>query len=158
MKSGTFSRWVGVLLLAVSLASFAASPPAATDDATAIRQVMAAQEAAWNRGDVDAFMQAYKDSPDTTFIGSRVRKGYQPILENYRKNYASKAQMGTLSFSDIDVRLLPCADGHTQYAAVTGRFHLERSSHGDAAKDDGVYLLLWEKTGDGWKMIMDHSS
>lgn len=146
------------MLLVMSMSGFAASPSSTAGDEAAIRRVMAAQEVAWNRGDVDAFMQAYKDSPDTTFIGSRVRKGYQPILENYRKNYASKAQMGTLSFSDVDVRLLPCADGHAQYAAVTGRFHLERSSHGEAAKDDGVYLLLWEKTSGGWKMIMDHSS
>jgi ketosteroid isomerase-like protein len=66
--------------------------------------------------------------------------------------------MGRLTFSDIEVRLLPCAGGDVRYAAVTGHFHLDRSSHGEAAQDDGVYSLLWEKTAQGWKIILDHSS
>ena len=45
-----------------------------------------------------------------------------------------------------------------RYAAVTGRFHLDRSAHGEAARDDGVFSLLWEKTADGWKIILDHTS
>lgn len=149
-----------LLTLAGSIALMVAATTAsaATDDATAIRQLMTDQQTAWNHGDIVTFMQVYKDSPDTTFIGSKIRTGFQPILENYKKNYASKEQMGTLSFSDIEVRLLPCADGTAQYAMVTGRFHLDRTSHGTAAKDDGVYSLLWERTAQGWKIVLDHSS
>jgi ketosteroid isomerase-like protein len=54
--------------------------------------------------------------------------------------------------------LLPGADGEVRYAAVTGRFHLDRTAHGEASKDDGVFSLLWEKTPDGWKIILDHTS
>lgn len=147
------SRWVVLLSLVV-----AAPAMAATDDAAAIRQVLADQQAAWNQGDVDTFMHGYKDAPDTTFVGSTVRKGYQAILASYRKHYANKAQMGRLTFSDLDVRLLPCAQGEVRYAVVTGRFHLDRSEHGEVAQDDGVYSLLWEKTAAGWKIILDHSS
>ncbi|RDI99234.1 nuclear transport factor 2 family protein [Dyella solisilvae] len=145
----------------VAMVAFAGIAPmarAATDDAATIRQIMLDQQAAWNRGDIVAFMQAYNDATDTTFIGSRIRHGYRPILENYQKNYASKEQMGTLSYSDIEVRLLPCADGVATYAMVTGRFHLERTAHGDAGKDDGVYSLLWQRTASGWKIVLDHSS
>src|SRR3546814_9554521 len=49
------------------------------DDAAAIRQVMDQAQAAWNRGDVADYMRCYKDAPDTTFVGSSVRKGYQAI-------------------------------------------------------------------------------
>lgn len=128
------------------------------DDAAAIRQVMDQAQAAWNRGDVADYMRCYKDAPDTTFVGSSVRKGYQAILASYRKHYASKAQMGQLTFSDLDVRLLPAAGGEAHYPIMTGRFHLDRSAHGEAAKDDGVFSLLWENTPDGWKIILDHSS
>jgi uncharacterized protein (TIGR02246 family) len=149
------SRWVFMGLLALVAALPAA---AATDDAAAIRQMLADQQAAWNRGDVETFMHGYKDAPDTTFVGGSVRKGYQAILASYRKHYANNAQMGRLTFSNVDVRMLPCAQGAVRYAVVTGRFHLDRSEHGEAAQDDGVYSLLWEKTAQGWKIILDHSS
>jgi len=145
----------GVLLIAMS---FAGATFAQDDDMAAIKQVLSTSEAAWNRGDLDSFASTYKNAPDTTFIGAKVRKGYAAIVASYKKNYASREQMGKLTYSDIEVRLLPCADGHAQYATTTGRFHLERTAHGTAAKDDGVFLLVWEKTKDGWKMIMDHSS
>ena len=145
--------------LPLLLAALLLTPLARADDeSAAIRAVLAAQQDDWNRGDIDHFVTAYKDSPDTTFIGSKVRRGYAAILESYKKNYATKAQMGTLTYSDIDVRLLPCADGQSHYAAVTGRFHLDRNAHGTAAKDDGVFSLLWEKTTSGWKIVLDHSS
>ena len=141
------------------LAALAFAPLAhAADESAAIRALLAAQQEDWNRGDIDHFVTAYKDAPDTTFIGAKVRQGYARILESYKKNYATKDQMGTLTYSDIDVRLLPCPDGQSHYAAVTGRFHLDRSAHGAAAKDDGVFSLLWEKTASGWKIVLDHSS
>ena len=141
------------------LAALLLTPSArAADEATVIRDALAAQQAAWNRGDLDSFVQPYKDAPDTTFIGSSIRQGYARILESYKKNYATKEQMGTLTYSDLNVRLLPCPDGQSHYAAVTGRFHLDRTAHGTAAKDDGVFSLLWEKTAGGWKIVMDHSS
>lgn len=153
----TKSHWVVALAL---LFAWTAPPGAmaAGDEAAAIRQAMTTQQAAWNRGDVEAFMQTYKDAPDTTFVGSAVRKGYRTILESYRRHYATRAQMGRLSFSEVDVRLLPGTDGEVRYAVVTGRFHLERKAHGEVAQDDGIYSLLWEKTAAGWKIILDHTS
>lgn len=150
-------QWIATLglLLAVSVG---AAHAADAGDAAAIRQAMAEQQAAWNRGDVEAFMRTYKDAPDTTFVGSTVRKGYRAILAGYRKHYATREQMGRLTFSDVDVRLLPGTGGEVRYAAVTGRFHLDRTAHGEAPQDDGVYSLLWEKTAQGWKIILDHSS
>ncbi|WP_447738664.1 YybH family protein [Rhodanobacter soli] len=145
------------VLVALALAG-SARAAAPGDDSAAIRQVMGQQAAAWNRGDVVEFMRSYKDAPDTTFIGTGVRKGYRTILESYRKHYATKEQMGRLTYSELDVRLLPDAHGEVRYAAMTGRFHLDRTARGEAGQDDGVFSLLWEKTADGWKIIMDHTS
>ena len=76
-------------------------------DETAIRAAITAQTDAWNRADIPAFMQAYEDSPDTTFIGLTLRKGFQPIRERYMLNYTTPEQMGKLTFNDLDIRLLP---------------------------------------------------
>jgi uncharacterized protein (TIGR02246 family) len=159
MKARYFLIGFGLLLAMVGPGRAASSHAAtAGNDAAAIRQVMDQQAAAWNRGDVVEFMRSYRDAPDTTFVGTSVRKGYRTILESYSKHYATKEQMGRLTYAELDVRLLPGAGGDVRYAAVTGRFHLDRTTRGEAARDDGVFSLLWEKTAGGWKIILDHTS
>ncbi len=132
--------------------------PAGDPDRVAIEGLMTAQADAWNRADIPAFMQIYENSAETTFIGLTMRKGYQTIHERYTKAYSTPEQMGKLTFSEIEVRLLPSSCGKAEYAVVTGKFHLARTTHGEAAKDDGVYSLLWHKEPDGWKIILDHTS
>ncbi len=148
-------------LLAVLLALFALrTSPAQTpgNDDAEIRAAIKAQAEAWNRADIPAFMQAYEDSADTTFIGATLRKGFQPILERYKANYTTREQMGTLTFTDLDIRLLPSGCGKTELALVTGKFHLARTAHGAAAKDEGIFSLVWRKGPQGWKIILDHTS
>ena len=129
-----------------------------TGDEAAIRAALNAQVAAWNRADIPAFMQTYEDSPETTFIGATVRKGYGPILERYKTAYTSAAQMGTLTFSNLEVRLLPGSCGQAEIAVVTGNFHLERTARDDAKKDDGIFSLVWRKGPNGWRIVLDHTS
>ena len=132
---------------------------AAKADKAAIQSVIDAQVTAWNHGDIPAFMASYEDSPETTFVGTAsVNKGFQPILERYKKGYATKDQMGTLTFKDLDIRLLPSSSGVTEYAVVTGRFHLDRSAKGTATKDDGIFSLVWHKSAGGWKIVLDHTA
>jgi len=125
---------------------------AATPQEEAIRNVLNAQVAAWNRGDVVTFMHGYKDSPATTFVGKTIAHGFSNILERYRKIYVDKEKMGQLTFSDLEVHPL---DAH--FAAVTGRFHLARSASagGDA---QGIFSLIFKKTSAGWKIVLDHTS
>jgi ketosteroid isomerase-like protein len=147
------------LLVALPLMCAALAAPAQTaGDEASIRAAITTQTAAWNRGDIPAFMQAYEDSPATTFIGMSVRKGYGPILERFQKAYTTPEQMGTLSFSNLEVRLLPSSCGKVEFAIVTGNFHLERSAKGDAKKDDGIFSLVWRKGAQGWKIVLDHTS
>jgi uncharacterized protein (TIGR02246 family) len=125
---------------------------AAAPDEAAIRSVLNSQVEAWNRGDVVAFMEGYKNSPDTTFVGKTIGHGYTNILDRYQKNFAGKEKMGQLAFDDLDVRPL---DDH--FAVVTGRFHLTRSASG-GGDAQGIFSLIFEKTAAGWKIILDHTS
>jgi ketosteroid isomerase-like protein len=136
----------------------APSAAAQMPDEAAIRAALEAQVAAWNRADIPAFMQTYENSPETTFIGAHLRKGYGPILERYKENYTTAEQMGVLTFKDLDIRLLPSSCGAAEFAVVTGTFHLERSAKGEAKKDDGIFSLVWRKGPQGWKILLDHTS
>jgi uncharacterized protein (TIGR02246 family) len=140
------------VVLAGALAYAQPSPVPQGDASAAISRVLQDQQAAWNRGDVDDFMHGYKDSPDTTFIGKSVAYGYAPILARYKKAYPNKDAMGTLDFADIAVRPLDAS-----YAVVTGKFHLARSAAG-GGDVSGIYSLVFEKTPEGWKIILDHSN
>ena len=145
-------------LLRVGLVSLALAPAGraqlsdthASEDA--IRKVLADQVLAWNGGDLEAFMLGYENSPDTAFIGKTVQHGWQNVLDNYRQRYQTRAAMGKLDFSGLAVRMLG-----SDYASVTGRFHLSRTpaAGGDAS---GIFSLLFRKTPAGWKIILDHTS
>src|SRR6476469_7970774 len=75
-----------------------------------IRAMLKKSEAAWNRGDLVAFSADYEDAAETTFIGRDVvRGGTKAILDRYRRSYPNSEAMGTLTFSEIEVR--PLAKG-----------------------------------------------
>ncbi len=143
MNRGAYNIRMLPTLLFVAL--MAASPE------QSIRQVMETQQDAWNRGDVDAFMSGYEAREKTTFVGNAITRGYQPVLENYRKRYPTKEKMGQLTFSDLEIQMLG-----TDYASVLGRWKLARSA--DAGGNiGGIYTLLFRKTANGWKIILDHT-
>src|ERR1041385_3641894 len=98
-----------IVLLAIPLAATTASAQLRKDakSIVAIRQVMDAQAAAWNRGDIAGYMDGYDRSPDTVFVsGDRVTRGWQTVLERYQKAYDSREKMGTLTFSDLEITML----------------------------------------------------
>jgi ketosteroid isomerase-like protein len=119
-------------------------------DREAITAALGAQQAAWNRGDVDTFLVGYWRSPELTFSGSSgVARGWDGVLARYRKNYPDRATMGQLDFSELEFRFLG-----SDAALVLGRWRLKRE------KDDagGVFTLVWQRFPDGWKIIHDHTS
>lgn len=143
-------RHIGLVLLLATLAcGIAHSEP---KDEAAIRSVLNTQVAAWNRGDIVTFMQGYQNSPSTTFVGKTVQHGYATILDRYRKAYSDKDKMGQLSFNEIEVNQLDAS-----FAVVTGRFRLARTTAG-GGDAGGVFSLIFQKTGGGWKIILDHTS
>ena len=99
---------IAVLLLIVVVP--ASALPASTPDAkaeTAIRAVLDAQAAAWNHGDLEGYMEGYDRSPNTEFVtGDRINRGWQAVLDRYKKAYDTREKMGTLTFSDLEITLL----------------------------------------------------
>jgi hypothetical protein len=54
-------------------------------DMKPINEVLSAQQAAWNRGDVDSFLIGYWRSPDLTFSGGNgVSSGWDGVLARYK--------------------------------------------------------------------------
>ena len=142
-------RFLAAILLAVPSLLFAQST---TPEARAIGAVLDKQVADWNRGDMEAFAAGYKNSPDILFMGSKISRGYGQMVDTYRKNYSTKEKMGTLSFANLEVQPL---DEH--FGTVTGNFHLERTAAG-GGNSDGYFLLVVEKTTDGWKIVRDSTT
>ena len=117
-----------------------------------IRHVLDEQVEAWNRGDVDSFVTGYADSSATLFVGKEMARGYAAIADRYKQNYPTRQKMGKLSFTDLEVHQLD-----QDYAAVVGRYHLERTTTG-GGNADGIFSLIFDKTSQGWKIVLDHSS
>lgn len=115
-------------------------------------KVLTAQETAWNNGDLAAFAQAYKDSPDTLFVTSMVNRGFAGMLESYKREYPTRAAMGTLAYSELEVHPLD-----ERFAVVIGRYRLERGKK-DGGNATGLFSLVLEKTDKGWKIIVDHTT
>jgi len=116
----------------------------------AVLKVLDTQRMAWNKGDLEGFMQTYWKSDSLLFVGQNGPKyGWQTTLDNYRKTYPDKAAMGTLSFDIKEVRFITFDD-----AFVLGAWYLERQK--DQPK--GFFTLLLKKINGQWIIIADHSS
>lgn len=116
----------------------------------ALRALLTAQAADWNRGDIDAFMRGYWNSRETTFAGtSGVSRGWQTVLDHYHKNYPDRAAMGHLDFSEIEITPLG-----SDAALILGRWHLNR----DAGPVGGIFTLVARRFPEGWRIIHDHTS
>ena len=140
----------------VVLMGFSASPflyaQNPTSVAPAIHAVLDKQVVDWNRGDLEAFANGYKNSPDILFMGSKISRGYAQMMDRYRKGFSTREKMGTISFTGLEVQPLD-----ERFATVTGNFHLERTPAG-GGNADGYFLLVFEKTPAGWKIIRDDTT
>ncbi|MEA2237307.1 MAG: hypothetical protein QOC81_2031 [Thermoanaerobaculia bacterium] len=118
-------------------------------DLSAIRAVLDAQAAAWNRADIDGYMDGYARSDDTMFVGTDVTRGWTKVRDRYKAKYDSRAKMGTLVFSDLDLRPLGGND-----VIVTGAWKLTRN----ADTPHGRFTLILHRRAEGWRIVYDHSS
>jgi ketosteroid isomerase-like protein len=123
---------------------------AADSGESELRSVLDGQTAEWNRGDVVAFMEGYRKSEDTEFVSaSGITRGWQAVLDRYRKNYPDRKAMGHLSFSNLEIHMV-CADA----AFVIGQFQLERGKDRRA----GVFTLNFRRFDEGWRIVADHTT
>lgn len=122
----------------------------ADDVAGQVRAVLTEQAEAWNRGDIDGFMQKYWKSEKLAFVGSSgIIRGWQPVLERYKQSYPDRAAMGKLAFSELEITALG-----KDAALVLGRWQLERA----ADKPGGLFTLILRRFPEGWRIVHDHTS
>lgn len=133
-----------VLLLSPVLAPASSGTP--------VRAVLDAQLAAWNRGDLDAFMESYWKSPELLFhSNASTTRGWQATLERYRKRYLSEGrEMGQLRFDELDVETLGSG-----VAFARGAWRL---AFRDGKAAQGRFTLLLRQRPEGWRIVYDHSS
>lgn len=138
-------------LLFIAFISIATAPSLLAADATSeIRAVMSAQVAAWNRGDIDAFMEGYVRSDKLEFVsGTKITRGWQTVRDRYRKKYNSREAMGTLKFSDIEIKMLK-----PNIAMVAGRWEITRKND----RPHGSFVLTFRRQPEGWRIVHDDTS
>src|ERR1700724_839464 len=118
--------------------------------AAEIKAVLHAQQEAWNRGDIDAFMEGYRRSDETVFVsGDEVTRGWQKVLDRYKKKYSDRAKMGALTFSNLEITPLG-----NDAAVALGAWKLKRASD----EPRGRFTLIFRRFSEGWRIVHDHTS
>jgi beta-aspartyl-peptidase (threonine type) len=140
------------LSLAAIVLSSGCAGPGVESDRKEILRVLEDQAAAWNRGDLEAFLTGYWRSDRTVFAGGdKVHRGFEAMARRYREAYPTREKMGRLSFSNLTFEQL-----EEDRAVVTGSWELEIA--GSDKRPGGVFTLIWKRFADGWKIVHDHTS
>lgn len=137
-------------LMAMFFVTFLGAQAVESKDFQAVRQVLATQQDAWNRGDIDAFMEYYWKSPALQFLGSKgPTYGWQNTLERYKKNYSNRDLMGQLKFDILNLN-----QRSKKVITVVGKFTLIRKND----EPSGYFLLVFQKIKGKWLIVADHTS
>lgn len=154
LKSGLIILFVACISLVVN---------AKSSDSVDIKKVMDAQEAAWNNGDLEGFMNGYWKSDKLKFIGKNgVTYGWQNTYNRYKKGYPDKKAMGKLKFEIVSIESLGNKNFHAVGAnplkdetyMVVGKW--ETSQTKKAGK--GYFTLIFKKINGSWVIVSDHTS
>src|SRR6266498_3959370 len=134
-----------ILFVSISAWSVSAAPAGKEQDRASavvpIRSVLRAQQDAWNRGDIDGFMNGYARSKSTIFISEdALRRGWETVRDRYRKEFSDRANTPLSSDS----------------AMVLGRWRLERAND----RPHGRFTLIFRKIPPSrdWRIVLDHTS
>tara|TARA_X000001036_G_C20640044_1_gene790769 strand:- start:301 stop:750 length:450 start_codon:yes stop_codon:yes gene_type:complete len=119
-------------------------------DSLSIMKVMSLQQDAWNKGDIDSFMQGYLKSDELVFSGkSGPVYGWENTKKRYYSSYPNTKIMGKLNFTIKKIRSLS-----SNSAYLIGEYYLKRSGE----DSNGHFTLLWKKIGSNWLIVSDHTS
>ena len=115
-----------------------------------IRATLMAQMAAWNEGDLDAFMNTYWKDDALKFVsGSDISRGWSATMKHYRERYASDGDLGHLGFEKIEVTMVT-----DDVSVVTGRFNHAK----DGQTSTGVFSLVMRRDNGVWRIVHDHTN
>jgi beta-aspartyl-peptidase (threonine type) len=140
----------GCLAVVVGVVSVSGAPRRGVEQD--IRLVLDQQVDAWNRGDLDGFVDAYWRSPKLVFQSAAERtSGWEAMRERYRKRYQGQGkEMGKLDFRDMDVIVLA-----PDAAFVRGRWRLKLTN---GQEPGGLFTVIFRKLPEGWRIVHDHTS
>jgi ketosteroid isomerase-like protein len=151
-----FLRIVAAAALALGASGTAASAErargerAAASGAAAAQAGLQAQMAAWNRGDLEAALAAYWDSPKMIWVSKKgVERGFAAFAAAMRADFADRSKMGTYSAELLDSRDLGPGAG-----LIVFRWRIERDGK---RLMGGVSTQVWRKAGGGWKVVLEHA-
>ena len=142
-------RFLLILLCALAAGGGACRQSDSGDPEADIRAVMDAQVEAWNRGDIERYLEGYIKSPELIFASrGTFSRGWDPLLKRYKVAYP-EGNMGTLRFDGVEVHTI---NGDTAWVIGSWWLEMENSS------PHGAFTLIFRKTENGWRIIHDHSS
>jgi len=142
-------KWtIGLLLLCVW--NGLSQERVSKKDSLAIVRTLFKQQADWNSGDIDAFMEGYIKSDALVFSGSSGPiYGWEATRDRYKKSYSSRLLMGKLQFEVLSmVQLSP------KVIQLQGSFNLTR----EIEDSSGFFTLTWLQKDGAWLVLSDHTS
>jgi ketosteroid isomerase-like protein len=71
------------------------------------------------------------------------------VRDRYRQKYSNRAEMGTLTFSEIEITPIS-----PDSAVVLGRWSLKRAKD----RPHGRFTLIFKRLPTGWRIVHDHTS
>jgi beta-aspartyl-peptidase (threonine type) len=149
--------WLRIVSVAVALVAFGGESRVCAqtgqeDSARAVREILDRQVVDWNKGDLDAFLGAYWNSPKVVFqSGGQRSDGWQAMRDRYRRRYQGEGKvMGRLAFSGVEIEPLG-----PEVMLARGGWRLDMP---DGTKPGGLFTLIVRKFPEGWKIVHDHTS
>ncbi|WP_291727997.1 YybH family protein [Bernardetia sp.] len=144
-------RQLFFLLCLLALTSTVFGQSVTQKEANEINKTFKNQEKAWNKGDLEGFMNSYWESDSLKFIGKNgITYGYNATLDRYKKSYPDTETMGKLSFDILSMEKLG-----KKHIFVVGKWYLKREAKEDVG---GHFTLVWKKINGKWVIVSDHSS
>ena len=119
-----------------------------SNEINAIKKLLTTQQACWNNGDIDGFMQGYWNSEELIFTSATHKPayGWKNTLERYKKSYPTKASMGEFRFEILDTELTS-----KETATLKGKWELIRMND----NPNGLFWLDLEKIDENWLITKD---
>ncbi|MGD1841584.1 MAG: YybH family protein [Thermonemataceae bacterium] len=136
-----------VLFTFTNRVTYAQAP--AEKEVLQLLQIIQKQQTAWNKGDLEGFMEGYWKSDSLKFIGKNgVTYGWEATLQRYQKGYPTQEAMGKLTFKVVSIEALS-----PQQVLMIGQWKLDKEK-----ATQGYFSLIWRKIEERWYIVVDHSS
>jgi uncharacterized protein (TIGR02246 family) len=119
---------------------------ALAQDKAAIEKLNESFSAALDKGDIATVAEMYAEDAFLLPAGSRMERGRSAIKSFWEK---ASDSIGNMKLVTVDVKPLG-ADA----AREVGRFSL-RTKGSQPQEVTGKYVVIWQKTGSGWKLATD---